>query len=151
MKITIHADGSCFNGDGRMGLGIAYFADDSLEPFQTQSINKHERIGTSNQAEYLAIINALCGIKRLRNIEFFEVIEIFSDSEIVINQINGMYKTNSEELKALYTEVQRLLKTFPEVTINFCWCPRTNERQKIVDKLSKKANPYFIHKKKYGF
>lgn len=143
-RLTIHCDGSCYYKDGRMGLGIAWFEGDEEIPFYTQSINKHERLGTSNEAEYLAIINALHSLRRPAL--DWENIIIYSDSEIVIKQILGLYEVRGENLKNLWLDVQRLLKHLPQ--IEFKWCPRSLPRQQIVDRLSKKGNNYFIEKTK---
>lgn len=143
-KLTIHCDGSCYHKDGRMGLGIAWFEGDEEKPFYTQTINKHERIGSSNEAEYLAIINALHRLRRPSS-DWGEIV-LYSDSQLVINHILGLWMVREESLKNLWLDVQRLLKHLPPV--QFQWCPRTNPRQQIADQLSKNGNAYFIEKRK---
>ena len=143
-RLTIHTDGSCYNVDGRMGLGIAWFEDENPEPFYTQVINKHERVGTSNEAEYLAVINALHKLRRPT--QQWDEIFLWSDSQLVINQIRGDWQVRGENLINLYNDVQRLLQSLPPVI--FQWCPRTNPRQRVVDKLSKQGNQYFVDKRK---
>jgi ribonuclease HI len=144
-KLIIHTDGSCYHIDGRMGLGIAFFEDDDPVPIFTMGINKHERLGTNNEAEYLAVINALHELCR-PTIGSWDEITIYSDSQIVINQIKGTWTVRGENLIPLNNNVYSLLSKLPP--IKFEWCPRTHPRQKLVDKLSKKSNPYFINKKK---
>lgn len=148
-KLTIHCDGSSYHKDGRMGLGIAWFEDDNLEPCYIKGINKHQKLGTSNEAEYLAIINALIELKRKDHNA--EEVLIVSDSELVINQLNNIYVVRDPKLQQLYQEVYKLLSDFQTDWISFAWCPRTHPRQKVVDKISKQVNPYFIHKKKFGY
>lgn len=143
-RLSIHCDGSCFHRDGRMGLGIAWFEGDSNEPFYTQVINKHEKTGSSNEAEYLAVINALHKLRR--PVIDWDEIFLWSDSQLVINQVRGDWEIRGENLKNLNDDVQRLLKHLPPII--FQWCPRTNPRQQVVDKLSKKGNEYFIQKRK---
>jgi len=126
-----------------MGLGIAWFENDDEKPYFTQIINKHERIGTSNEAEYLAVINALHKLRRPGTEQWNEIL-LFSDSQLIINQINGEWDVRGKKLLSLWNDVQRLLKSLPPVI--FQWCPRKHPRQKIVDALSKKGNPYYAYK-----
>lgn len=147
-QLAIHCDASCYYVDGRMGLGIAFFKDNEEEPFYTQGINKHDKKGTSNEAEYLAVINAL--IRLSADYKAWEEITIYSDSEVIINQINGMYAIHKKNLKPLYNEVKKLVKGIPRRYIFFEWVPRTHPRQQIVDKISKMYNPYFIEKNEKG-
>lgn len=147
-NLTIHCDGSCYHKDGRMGLGFAFFEDDDPVPIFSKGINKHEKLGTNNEAEYLAVINALHELCR-PSIGTWDEIILYSDSQIVINQIKGIWVVRGENLIPLHLEVSKILHNLS--LIKFEWCPRTHPRQKIVDKLSKKANPYFIHKHKFGF
>jgi ribonuclease HI len=147
MKLTIHCDGSCYNVDGHMGLGIAWFRDDNTEPFFTRSLNKHEKLGTSNEAEYLAIINALEWLASI--LGQWEEILICSDSEVVISQITGKYRVVEPRLQELHTTVNNLLNSCSQ-DVKFQWVPRENKRQQLVDKLSKASNQYFINKNNEG-
>lgn len=94
---------------------------------------------TSNQAEYMAIISALQFIdnnkERLSKGGYNEI-EILSDSELVINQINGSYKIHKVELYELYQEVSALRKKMSEsFIIKFTYIPR--EENYLADDLSK--------------
>jgi len=42
----------------------------------------------------------------------FEEIEVISDSELMVKQINGEYQVKNQGLKPLYSEACRLLKEF---------------------------------------
>ena len=131
--------------DGHMGLGFAFFEDDDPVPIFFKGINKHEKLGTNNEAEYLAVINALHELCR-PSIGTWDEITLYSDSQIVINQINGIWAVRGDNLIPLQLEVLKILNKLPP--IKFEWCPRTNPKQKLVDKISKQNNPYFINKKK---
>ncbi len=68
------------------------------------SISEPIGYATNNQAEYRAIIAALektisLGINRA---------EIRSDSELVVRQINGLYRVKNASLKPLYQKVKQL-------------------------------------------
>jgi ribonuclease HI len=56
--MIIHCDGSCYARDKRMGVGIAFFKNGYYTPFREESITISGE-GSSNEAEYRAIIHAL--------------------------------------------------------------------------------------------
>lgn len=62
---------------------------------------------TNNQAEYEALLRALEDVEPDRETE----IEVFSDSELMVKQLNGEYRVRNEGLKPLYVRaVRHLLK-----------------------------------------
>jgi ribonuclease HI len=125
-----------------MGMGIAFFYEKSMKPFFTMKISG-EYLGSNNEAEYLAIKGAVAKLLTFKKNITGAV--IYSDSEIVIRQLQGRYKVNAPKLLLLNTQINNMLKYMENKSIIFDWVPRTNPRQKIVDRLSKQANPYFNH------
>jgi len=72
-----------------------------------------EASATNNQAEYRAILK---GIQLLREIKA-DVVEIFGDSMLVINQLIGEYECKDDILRLYHEECLQLLKEFKKVTI----------------------------------
>src|SRR5262249_16258260 len=68
---------------------------------------------TNNVAEYTALLNALERAEELGG----KNLAIFSDSELLVKQMNGEYRVKSEELKPLFAEATERLKAFERVTI----------------------------------
>ena len=68
---------------------------------------------TNNQAEYEAILK---GLQLLLEIKA-ESIEVFGDSQLVINQLIGLYECKDDILRGYYDECQRLLKEFPHISL----------------------------------
>ena len=68
---------------------------------------------TNNQAEYEAILK---GLQLLDEVKA-EAIEIFGDSQLIINQLIGLYECKEDTLRGYYDECQRLLKEFPHVSL----------------------------------
>ena len=64
---------------------------------------------TNNQAEYEAIP---MGPQLLHEVKA-ESIEIFQDSQPVINQLIGLYECKDDILKGYHDECQKLLEEFP--------------------------------------
>ena len=78
---------------------------------------------TNNQAEYEAILKGLQLLYEVRA----EAIEVFGDSQLIINQFIGLYGCKEDTLKRYYDECQRLLKEFPRVS--FQNIPRTQNQE----------------------
>lgn len=140
--MIIHCDGSCYYKDKHMGVGIAFFEDNAFFPFREEAITILG-LGTSNEAEYHAIIQALLIILGVYDFLPIKTIRINSDSQLIINQITGEWQCRNKKLTPLLDEVWRLVREIKKPLILFNWVPRTNEKQQIVDALSKKANPYY--------
>lgn len=69
-------------------------------------------IGTNNTAEYQALYLALEKALELGA----TVVDMRLDSELVVNQMNGIYKVKHAELKAIHDRIKELLKRFDKVT-----------------------------------
>lgn len=90
---------------------------DTPEVSRTRPIPHYEVLvspHTHNEAEYLAVIKALK--------EFPDVDEIFSDSQLVVNQLNGEWTIKEQRLFDLAEEVWNLVSYAQEV--KFTWIPR---------------------------
>lgn len=81
---------------------------------------------TNNQAEYAGFKH---GLERARDLGIDKV-ELYSDSQLVVNQMNGFYKVKNQELAPLHLAVKKLADSFEEIT--FTYVPR--ELNKIADK-----------------
>lgn len=96
---------------------------------------------TNNLAEYHAVLNALrYTITRLDLlIEKRLSVAVYSDSQLVIRQINRAYACNKLELAALRDEVYALVEQAGAagVRISFDWIPR--EQNTEADALSRRA------------
>jgi ribonuclease HI len=83
-------------------------------------------LATNNQAEYMAFKK---GLERARNLGI-DKISLFSDSQLVVNQMNGIYKVKNQELAPLHQDVKELASSFEDVA--FTYVPR--ELNKIADR-----------------
>ena len=84
---------------------------------------------TNNQAEWLALLTLLM------DLEADTKIQIYSDSQIVVNQLTDNWQTLDEELKHL-KEVCRTLIETKKLKIEISWIPRNeNLFGKHLDKL----------------
>jgi len=116
MKLRIRTDGACSGNPGQMGIGIVIFKDGHI----IKRISRAAGFGTNNRAEYLAIIQALREALKLGA----DSVEIVSDSELAIRQINGLYKVKSEDIMRLKQKVEALSKMFRSA--RFEWAGRSS-------------------------
>ncbi len=63
---------------------------------------------TNNVAEYTAVLKALEGAQQIAA----KSITVFSDSELLVKQLNGRYKVKSERIRPLFIRASRLLDRF---------------------------------------
>jgi len=133
-KIIINTDGGSRGNPGEGAIGIV-FLDEKEKVIKSYG----EKIGfcTNNEAEYKALIFALKKAKAYfgkDKIKSYEI-EVRSDSEILINQMNGKYKIQDERMGKLFLEVWNLRVELPK--IKFLSIPR--EQNKLADKLANEA------------
>ncbi len=127
-KAVIFTDGASKGNPGPAAIGVV------IKDEQGRWISSISRgIGetTNNQAEYRAVIAALehaisLGISR---------VDLHSDSELVVRQIEGLYRVKKAALKPLYQQVKRLQGQFKGFTITFI--PRLENTE--ADSLANKA------------
>jgi ribonuclease HI len=90
----------------------------------------HEHIGhgdwlTNNEAEYLTLIEALTRLLQIVGDARPETkVSIFGDSQLVINQVNGLWKIKKPELRELRQRVIDLLHEFGGYEVK--WHARAN-------------------------
>ena len=110
--LKIFFDGSSHGNPGPSGIGIIVF-DESGRVLD--KLSKFIGFGTNNEAEYRALIEALRKAIQLGA----EKVELYSDSELVVNQIRGVYSVKDEKLKRLHLKCVELLKNFKEYEISY--------------------------------
>jgi len=100
----IFTDGS---GDGR----IAWYNESTGENWS----GRKQGI-TNNEAEYLAVEDALSKVKS-------KDVEIFSDSQLVVSQLKREWHIKDDKLRLLFDRVQKLIKE-RGLEVKFVWVPR---------------------------
>ena len=128
MKAIINIDGASHGNPGPAAIGVV-IRDEQKKVLA--SISKTIGRTTNNQAEYRAIIAALEKASRLGINE----VEMRSDSELVVRQINGRYRVKNAGLKPLYEKVKLLQSQMTSFTITHV--PR--EENQEADNLAGKA------------
>ena len=127
-EVIVHIDGGARGNPGEAGVG-AYFQDRSGAPLE--SIARYIGRATNNTAEYQALLIALArardaGVKHLR---------VFSDSELLVNQVNGRYRTTVPHLQQYLQEAIRLMREIGRVDVAHV----RREQNKEADALANEA------------
>lgn len=132
-KLTIHIDGAARGNPGHAGIGGVVRDKDGKELF---SVSEYIGETTNNIAEYSALIFALQALPRFQA----EELEIYSDSELIVQQLNGAYKVKNQNLKVYFGWVKRLLANYRKVHIHHI----TREQNKEADRLANEAIDRFL-------
>lgn len=128
--VAVYADGACSGNPGPGAIGVIVLDENNQEVAAYKGC-----IGdtTNNRAEYEAVIKGLelaAGICRKKVI-------CFSDSELLVRQLNKRWRIRSNELLRLNMAINERVKLFEEVI--FQHTRRNNQYIIKADKLTKDA------------
>jgi ribonuclease HI len=127
VALNIHIDGAARGNPGPAAYAFI-ISRDRQSPIVEKGLLG---TATNNLAEYTALVKALerashTGAERL---------VIHSDSELLVKQMNGLYRVKNPDLRVLYGRAKGLCESFKEV--HFRHVPREENRQ--TDKLCNEA------------
>ena len=127
MRYQLFCDGASRSNPGDASIGISILLDGK----EVHTISKKIGIATNNEAEYQALIDGLnyCVDNSIKEIE------VFLDSNLVVEQVNKNYKVKAENLKVLNSKVDDLIQEFNFIEINHVY----REENKRADQLANMA------------
>ena len=99
-------------------------------------------VKTNNEAEYHALIEGLEAVRDWKP----DRLEIYLDSKLVVEQMNGRYKIKAPELVPLHRRASALLRDFPDVAMSHV----ERERNRGADALANMAIDAHVPRKKTG-
>jgi formyltetrahydrofolate-dependent phosphoribosylglycinamide formyltransferase len=126
--ITIYTDGGS-RGNPGPAAGAFVILDAAGNQLCAQA--KFLPVATNNIAEYTALVCALEKAKFLGA----DNLRIFSDSELMVKQLNGDYKVKNDSIRQLFKQCLDVLAEFRSWQINYI--PRG--KNKLADKLVNRA------------
>jgi len=128
--MIIYSDGGARGNPGPAAIGV-YIPE--VEKKYSKTLGEK----TNNEAEYAGVIFALKKTKALLggNKAKKTSIEMRCDSELIVNQINGVYKIMEERLKLLFVDVFNARQDFKKVTFTHIF----REENTIADELVNEA------------
>jgi ribonuclease HI len=129
MKIVAHIDGSCLGNPGESGFGVV-LENESGQTLMT--LGRYIGKGTNNIAEY----HGLLGAVQLAHSLKAESLCVLSDSELLVRQMNGIYKIKQAHLMDLHEMINREIRK-SGLFVEIKHIPRQENR--IADGLARKA------------
>tara|TARA_Y100001936_G_scaffold10047_1_gene9001 strand:- start:175 stop:567 length:393 start_codon:yes stop_codon:yes gene_type:complete len=127
LRYQLFCDGASRSNPGDASIGISILLDGK----EVHTISKKIGIATNNEAEYQALIDGLnyCVDNSIKEIE------VFLDSNLVVEQVNKNFKVKAGNLKVLNSKVDDLIQEFNFIEINHVY----REENKRADQLANMA------------
>ncbi|MHC4060699.1 MAG: phosphoribosylglycinamide formyltransferase [Planctomycetota bacterium] len=126
-RIIVYADGGSRGNPGPAAAGFIL-----VDPAGAELCAKAFFLGstTNNVAEYTAVNKALeaakqRGAKRLT---------VFSDSELLVRQVNGEYRVKSERMRPLFRQTIDLLDEFEEWKVQYIPRDKNTDADRLVNR-----------------
>lgn len=126
-KFKIYTDGGARGNPGPAAIGFVVYDEAYKEVFK---YGKYIGIATNNIAEYTALHFAILKLKQLGCTE----VEIFMDSELIVKQMKGLYRTKDINLAKIKQTILDNLKG-----INWTITHVRREKNKVADALVNQA------------
>lgn len=123
-EVKLYLDGGCRGNPGPGAIGVLILDSNNNELHAHKSCIGHT---TNNRAEYRALIDGLdlCAKYTRRRVT------CFSDSQLLINHMTGVWRLKNDEIRSLFHEVKDRERMFDEVVYQHVM--RSNEFIKKVD------------------
>ncbi|HPT74345.1 MAG TPA: ribonuclease HI family protein [Methanomassiliicoccaceae archaeon] len=110
MKLTIYIDGGARGNPGPAAFAIVVTGDGKIIKEYARYIGRT----TNNVAEYQGAIAALKEALAMGANE----VEVISDSELMVRQVNGQYACRAPNLQPYLEEIRELSRKFDNVTFS---------------------------------
>lgn len=124
--IEIFTDGGSRGNPGKSACAFIVYEEGKLIFSKYFYLN----IGTNNSAEYQGLNKALDYVIENK----IPDVRIFSDSELMVRQVNKVYKVKEESLKILYNEVDSKIKKISKFEIIHIRREKNKEADLLVNK-----------------
>jgi len=129
MKLLAYIDGSSHGNPGESGYGVVLREQGGTVLEEWGVYLGH---ATNNVAEYSALIGCIEKAAKYQA----DSLSVYSDSQLLVHQVNGLYRVKKEHLKKLHKKVIELLKSVHfGVEIHYI----NREKNKEADKLARQA------------
>jgi probable phosphoglycerate mutase len=129
LRVRIEVDGGSRGNPGPSGAGV--IVRDASDGQVIQEFGLFLGRATNNVAEYRGL---LAGLERASQLGAAEV-DVASDSELLVRQMNGEYRVRNEALADLFQQAQQLQRQFKRCTFRHV----RREENAAADRLANQA------------
>jgi ribonuclease HI len=126
--LRLFTDGAARGNPGPAALGVVIEDDQGM---RLRGLHRYIGKATNNEAEYHALIEGLKAASDWHP----DRLEVYLDSKLVVEQINGRYRVKKAELQPLHKSAKELLDSFGEVVVAHV----ERERNRGADALANRA------------
>jgi ribonuclease HI len=109
--LILHFDGGSRGNPGPAGIGLTLTTTGGTPVYELGEFLGHH---TNNFAEYTALLRGLAAAQALGA----AALAVRSDSELLVRQINGIYKVKNPGLKPLFRQAIALIDQIGAVTVS---------------------------------
>jgi len=133
MHLSIHTDGGSRGNPGHSGFGFVVYCPKGDILHQG---SQYLGIKTNNEAEYAGLLSALTWLKSYSQDHPVFSVDFFMDSELIVRQVQGVYKVKAGNLLPIFNSVRSILSDF-SFPVKFTHVLR--DKNKIADQLANLA------------
>jgi ribonuclease HI len=133
--LIAHIDGGARGNPGPAGYGV--FVQDANRRTVAE-LSRYLGRQTNNYAEYSGLIAALEYALQ----HGYRALRVYSDSELLVKQIKGIYKVRNEGLRPLYERAQKLILDLEDFRIEHV----RREQNREADRLANRAMDEGTHR-----
>lgn len=120
MTLNVYCDGGSRGNPGPAACAFVIAGD------MQYKCGKYLGVATNNVAEYEAVISALSYLSDLRDLS---ELNFFLDSNLVVNQLNGLFKVKNGTLRELLLKVRALEQELTGVLVTYQYVPREQNQE----------------------
>jgi probable phosphoglycerate mutase len=133
MEINIYTDGGSRGNPGISGYGLVVYDSQNNVIYQE---SKFLGIKTNNEAEYGGLLAALEWIQKNKTVFDITQLNFFADSQLLVRQLQGIYKVKAPTLLPLFAKAQQLLI---QINLPYFFKDVRREFNELADKLANQA------------
>lgn len=130
--VKVYIDGASAGNPGKTGIGYLIYKDNVVIKKDSIALG----VQTNNFAEYMALIFSLVELLSLNE----RSCEVFSDSQLLCEQIKGNFKVKNENIYPLFVLAKKIISSFDHFNITHI----VREMNKEADKLASGATGFLI-------
>ena len=133
MIVNIFTDGGARGNPGPAGFGLVVY-DASKNTIHQDSVFIGTK--TNNEAEYSALLNAIEWVKNNHSSHQITKINFHSDSQLLVRQMQGLYKVKAQNLRPFH---QKCLDLLTEMDLPYSFIDIRRELNCHADELANNA------------